>query len=101
MSTTLKELEKRVTLLETTLQEMRVLLTKKEAEPSWERTAGMFEGDEMFDEIVEEMGKARQADYEAVCRELERGTEVTTDGKNKSIREGHRKTRRARKRRKL
>ena len=101
MSITLKELEKRVTLLETALQEMKTLLTKKETEPPWERTAGMFEGDEMFDEIVEEMRKARQADYEAVCKELDREADVTTNRNDKPVRRGYRKTQHARKKGKL
>src|SRR5438132_7196313 len=58
MSSDVKDLEKRIALIENTLQEMKALLTKKEKEPWWERTAGMFKDDEVFDEIVEEMRKA-------------------------------------------
>ena len=71
MSNAIKDLERRVAQLEESLQEMRAFLTKKEGEPWWKRTAGAFKDDEVFEQIMREVRKARRKDYEAVCREID------------------------------
>jgi hypothetical protein len=63
------QLEERVTRLEEELGQLKLQLAKKEEKPWWERSAGMFKGDKMFEEIVQEMRKNRRADYAAAAAE--------------------------------
>jgi hypothetical protein len=87
LSSAIKNLEKRVAQLEESLQEMKAFLTKKEGEPWWQRTAGAFKDDEVFEQIMREVRKARREDYEAVCREIDeyeakQNTRDAAGGKN-------------------
>jgi hypothetical protein len=71
MNASIRELQERVSRLERDIQELKVVLEKERSVPWWQRTAGMFKDDKVFEEIVKEMEKARKADYEAVCREID------------------------------
>jgi hypothetical protein len=71
MAETMLRLERRIARIEKDIRDLRDLITRKQSEPWWQRTAGMFEGDELFAEIVEEMRKQREADYRAVCAALD------------------------------
>jgi hypothetical protein len=72
VSNTNRDLEKRVTNLEKSVQEMQAFLCNKVGEPWWKRTAGAFKRDKVFEQIMREVRKARHEDYEAVCREIDR-----------------------------
>ena len=54
-------LEKRVEALERELRSLKSAIQKKSREPCWERLAGTFEDDPIFDEIVEAGRKYRQS----------------------------------------
>jgi len=54
-------LEKRVEALERELKSLKSAIQKKSREPWWERLAGTFEDDPIFDEIVEAGRKYRQS----------------------------------------
>ena len=54
-------LEKRVEALERELKSLKSAIQKKSQEPWWERLAGTFEDDPIFDEIVEAGRKYRQS----------------------------------------
>jgi len=54
-------LEKRVEALERELRSLKSAIQKKSREPWWERLAGTFEDDPIFDEIVEAGRKYRQS----------------------------------------
>ncbi|HMC63317.1 MAG TPA: hypothetical protein VKI65_00100 [Gemmataceae bacterium] len=69
---TLRQLEERVTRLEEELREVKALLPHQARKPWWERTAGMFEGDEAFAEIVRLGQKIRREERAAELREMDR-----------------------------
>jgi hypothetical protein len=54
-------LEKRVEALERELKSLKSAIQKKSREPWWERLAGTFEDDPIFDEIVNAGRKYRQS----------------------------------------
>lgn len=54
-------LEKRVEALERELRSLKSALRKKSRQPWWDRLAGTFEGDPIFDEIVEAGRKYRKS----------------------------------------
>ena len=54
-------LEKRVEALEKELKSLKSAIQKKSREPWWERLAGTFEDDPIFDEIVEAGRKYRKS----------------------------------------
>jgi len=54
-------LEKRVEALERELKSLKSAMQKKSREPWWERLAGTFEDDPIFDEIVDAGRKYRQS----------------------------------------
>ena len=54
-------LEKRVEALERELRSLKSAIQKKSREPWWERLAGTFEDDPIFDEVVEAGRKYRQS----------------------------------------
>ena len=54
-------LEKRVEALERELRSLKSAIQKKSREPWWERLAGTFEDDPIFDQIVEAGRKYRQS----------------------------------------
>jgi len=54
-------LEKRVEALERELRSLKSAIQKKSREPWWERLAGTFEDDPIFDKIVEAGRKYRQS----------------------------------------
>ncbi len=95
MADTIEDLKARVAQLEKMAEEMKALLTKKEAEPWWKRTAGMFEGDKVFEEIMKEVRKARREDYRAVCREIEIAEKAERNGGGKSARGKKRRSNRS------
>ncbi len=54
-------LEKRVEALERELKSLKLAIQKKSRQPWWERLAGAFEDDPIFDEIVEAGRKYRKS----------------------------------------
>jgi hypothetical protein len=54
-------LEKRIEALERELKLLKSAIQKKSREPWWERLAGTFEDDPIFDEIVKAGSKYRQS----------------------------------------
>ncbi|HMC88132.1 MAG: hypothetical protein E6K70_03825 [Planctomycetota bacterium] len=71
MANAIQELERRLERLEKTVEDMRSRLLPKTTEPWWKQTLGMFKGDKAFEEIMEEVRTQRQADYDAVNREID------------------------------
>jgi hypothetical protein len=68
---TLRQLEDRIARLEEELRQLQALVVKeKEPEkPWWERTAGMFKDSKVFDAIVREGRKIREAERRAARAE--------------------------------
>ncbi len=71
MPNSIRDLEGRVARLEKIIEQIKTLLANDASEPWWKRTAGMFKGDKVFDQIMREVHKIRRADYDAVCKELD------------------------------
>ena len=63
----LQQIEERLGRLEEELGQLKaqVAATKGAEQPWWERTAGIFEGNKMFDRIVQDMEKRRRAERRA------------------------------------
>jgi hypothetical protein len=92
MNAALEKLEARVATLEKTVHELKASL-EKDTEPWWQKTAGMLKDDPVFEEIVREMQKARKADRDAVCRQMDR--EDQRAAKGEAVRKRERKSRRS------
>jgi hypothetical protein len=58
----LQQLQERVRVLEEQMREVRGYPGASDHGPWWKRKAGLFAGDEAFDEIVRLGAKARRAD---------------------------------------
>jgi hypothetical protein len=56
------ELEERLVTLERQMAELRAVVTKGQQEKNWQRTIGMFTGDEVMKRIDKAAKKYREAD---------------------------------------
>jgi hypothetical protein len=71
MAGSTKNIEKRLEKLEEAVRQLQDLITAKHEGPWWKRLAGIHADDSVYAEIVEEMKKIRQADYEAAGTEID------------------------------
>jgi cell division protein FtsB len=58
----IEQLKERIPFLEQQMRDLRSQIAKTNAIPGWKRKAGLFAGDEAFEEIVRLGAKARRAD---------------------------------------
>ena len=70
MCEAMQRMQERLDRIEEEIRQIKTLLKPKGQQPWWEEFAGMFKDSPLFDEVVKEIEKNRQADYAAAAQEV-------------------------------